>query len=76
MIRLLHETGARVRELAHVKVKEVDIEERIIWLYDSKTEPRPAFFSPETQEMLSQLRQSKTFWEGDLSPRMRGFVKW
>ena len=65
---MLYETGARVKELSHVKVRDVDIEERIIWLYDSKTEPRPAIFGPETQDMLSQLRESKTFWEGTLFP--------
>lgn len=52
MIRLFVETGARVRELANVKIDDVDLESNTIFLSDSKTQPRPAFFSDETKVLL------------------------
>jgi site-specific recombinase XerD len=48
IVRLLCETGAQVREIATLRVENVEIEDRIVWLMDSKTELRPAFFSIHT----------------------------
>ena len=67
IVRLLVETGARVRELANIKAEDVDIKESIVWLYESKTEPRPAFFSPTTKEMLETLSQTIE-WTGRIFP--------
>jgi len=67
-VRLLAETGARVRELAHTEAKHIDIDQCIIWLMDSKTEPRPAFFSPITRDLLIAYKKTKTFWEGKVLP--------
>lgn len=66
IVRLLIETGCRVRELSFVKVKDIDTDDGIIWLHDSKTEPRPAFFSKETAGMIEKLRDSNIFWEDDV----------
>ena len=74
IVRLLIETGARVREIANVKAKDIDIDERIIWLYDSKTEPRPAYFSPKTAEMLKSLRGSKVLWKEDVFPGVKAVM--
>ena len=63
IVRLLIETGARVREISNAKQDDVKITDGIIWLYDSKTEPRPAFFSPTTKEMLRNLQTAPMFWE-------------
>lgn len=52
IIQLLIETGARVRELANVSVADVRLAERTIFLSDSKTQPRPVFFSEETGMLL------------------------
>lgn len=52
MVRLLVETGARVRELSSVTVNDVDLDTSTIFLSDSKTQPRPAFFSDETGVLL------------------------
>lgn len=61
MIRLLIETGARVRELANVSASDVNAVDNTIFLSDSKTEPRPVFFSEETGMLmtlyLSQMNQ-------------------
>ncbi len=74
IVRLLIETGARVSEMANVKAQDIDIEERIVMLNDSKTEPRPAYFSPECQEMLKSLRQSKVMWKEDVFPGVRSVM--
>jgi integrase len=39
---------------------------------DSKTEPRPAFFSPETRDLFIQLKRTKTFWDGKVFPGVPG----
>jgi integrase len=52
MVRLLVETGARVREMANVRVDDVDLGANTVFLSDSKTQPRPAFFSDETRMLL------------------------
>ena len=68
VIRLLSETGVRVRELAHVEAKDIDVENYTLWILDSKTEPRPTFFSPETRDLIVELKNSKIIWEGVLFP--------
>jgi hypothetical protein len=39
-----------------------------VWLMDSKTEPRPAFFSIHTKTVFETPRSVKDPWEGDLFP--------
>ena len=48
LVRLLIETGARVNEIAHIKVGDVRIQDKTILLSHSKTIPRPVFFADET----------------------------
>jgi len=71
IVRLLIETGCRVRELSFVTGKDIDIDDGIIWLRDSKTEPRPAFFSPKTAGMLTQLQETSLFEEKELFPDVK-----
>lgn len=69
LVRLLAETGARVRELANVQAEHIDLDDNTIWLMDSKTEPRPAFFSSTTQEMLKWWKGGMVFaWTGSIFP--------
>lgn len=59
LVRLMAETGARVRELALVETKHIELEDYLVWLMDSKTEPRAAFFSPTTQQMIENQLKSR-----------------
>lgn len=68
LVRLMVETGARVRELAMIECKNIEIEDCMVWLMDSKTEPRCAFFSPQTQVLFESLKASSLLWEGKLFP--------
>jgi len=68
IIRLLVETGCRAKELACLQAHEVDVDEQTLYLSTSKTEPRPAFFSPTTQELFLQLKKKKGVWKEDLFP--------
>ena len=68
IVRLLHDTGARVREIASVEAEHIDLEDNIIWLMDSKTEPRAAFFSPKACELITALKQPNLIWTGPLFP--------
>lgn len=68
LVRLMAETGARIRELANIKAEDVDLAEGIVWITESKTVPRPAFFSPQTKEMLESLKQVHLVWEGNIFP--------
>ena len=61
IVRILVETGCRVKELACLQGRNVNIEEQVLYLSTSKTEPRPAFFSPTTQGLFLQLK--KKFWK-------------
>ena len=54
LVRLLIETGARVDEIAHIKVGDIRIPEKTILLSHSKTIPRPVFFSQETGIFLTK----------------------
>lgn len=56
--RLLIETGARVREVANVATGDIDLPNGMIWLKDSKTEPRAAFFSSETKQGFKRFLAS------------------
>lgn len=53
IIKLLVETGARVREISNIKRNDIDIEEMWV-IIQGKTEPRPVFFSPETQMLIKE----------------------
>ena len=68
IVRLLVETGCRAKELACLTGAEVDIDEQTLYLSTSKTEPRPAFFSPASQGLFSQLKKKKGVWKGELFP--------
>ena len=80
MVRLLFETGARINEIACIKWKDINPMERTVWLRTSKTVPRPAFISRETNLMLSRYRESDAFnftgddddleWEKNLFPNV------
>lgn len=48
LIRLLVETGARVNEIAHITVGNINFANRTILITFSKTVPRPVFFSQES----------------------------
>jgi len=52
IVCLLIDTGARVREVSRIMSRDVDLENRTVFLSDSKTEPRPAFFSKDTARIL------------------------
>jgi integrase len=70
LVRLLHDTGARVRELAKIEAAHIDIEDRTVWLMESKSEPRAAFFSPTTQVMIENLKRARRLrnWRGRIFP--------
>ncbi|WP_320040715.1 site-specific integrase [uncultured Desulfobacter sp.] len=48
LVRLLVETGARINEIAHITVGNVNFGKRTILISYSKTIPRPVFFSQES----------------------------
>lgn len=48
LVRLLCETGARIGEIAHIRVGDVKLHDKTILLSHSKTIPRPVFFGQET----------------------------
>ncbi len=54
-IRLLILTGARLREILHVKWENIDFDRGIIHLPDSKTGRRPIYLSSTAQTILSGL---------------------
>jgi integrase len=57
MIRLLIETGARIREVADIEWTHIDTNNRIIHLKDSKTQMRPIFYSEETGMLIDEYRR-------------------
>lgn len=67
IVRLLVETGCRAKELACLDAADVDIDNQTLYLATSKTEPRPAFFSPLARELFLQLKK-KVSWRGNLFP--------
>jgi integrase len=58
-VRLMVETGARVREIAQVTSIDVDPDKCMVWLRESKTEPRPVFYSTETGKVFDQVIRSR-----------------
>jgi integrase len=70
IIMLLHDTGARVREIAKIEAEHIDIKNRALWLMESKSEPRAAFFSPTTQNMIENLKRAlrRRNWRGRIFP--------
>ena len=69
LVSLLIETGCRARELATLKGADVEMEAGSLFLSDSKTEPRPAFFSRETYELMEKLkRKVGDRWNGKIFP--------
>ena len=65
MVRILFETGARIQEIACIRWKDVNMMERTIWLRTSKTVPRPAFVSSETNLLLNRYRDQDFNFTGD-----------
>ncbi len=80
MVRLLFETGARIQEIACIAWKDVSLMDRTVWLRTSKTVPRPAFISRETNSLLSRYQNTIEFnftgdddeaeWEKNLFPNV------
>lgn len=60
MVRMFIETGMRFSELMSIKWGHVKLDERMLLITDSKSEPRPAFFSPDTAERLAQWKKNRT----------------
>jgi integrase len=48
------ETGARINEIANIRVCDIKLKEKAILLSWSKTTPRPVFFTPETAIYLDK----------------------
>lgn len=59
LVRVLVETGARVNEIAHIKIGDVSLPKRTILITFSKTVPRPVFFSQETAVFIDRVFKSK-----------------
>lgn len=57
LVRLMIETGARVNEIAHIKVGDIRVKDKTILLSHSKTIPRPVFFSQETAIFMQKHLQ-------------------
>lgn len=55
LVRLMIETGARVNEIANIRVGDVQLDKGTILLGVSKTIPRPVFFSQETGIYIGQF---------------------
>jgi len=60
IIRILHETGVRVNELAQIRLKDIGTDPQKIMIGESKTQIRYVFISPNTASML-KCYVSKTF---------------
>jgi len=57
IVALLVETGCRARELSTLRGSDIEVENGALFLSDSKTEPRPAFFSRKTYELMVLLKK-------------------
>ena len=69
LVALLIESGCRARELAVLRGDDIDMVGGALFLSDSKTEPRPAFFSRETYELMERVkRQLGQRWNGKIFP--------
>lgn len=81
MVALLIETGCRAKELAVIRGGDIDMTGGSLFLSDSKTEPRPAFFSQETHGLMKKLRHKTgdVHWEKEIFPdvdRIKEIVTW
>ena len=59
-------------------VDDIDIENRTVLLRDSKTEPRPAFFSDDTKQMLEHFKGNmvhKRAWRDKIFPSVEQIQK-
>ena len=54
-IRLITLTGCRVSEITHLQWKEVDFDQRFLFLADSKTGPKPVPLATPAVEILASL---------------------
>jgi len=54
LIRLMCETGARINEIANIRVCDIKFKKKTILLSWSKTTQRPVFFTPETAIYLGK----------------------
>ena len=52
IIHLLLDTGVRVSELVNIKVRDIDVEERIIKVFGKGSKERFVFFTSKTKELL------------------------
>ena len=78
IVRLLIDTGARVREVSRIKAEDIDLENRTVFLSDSKTEPRPAFFSEDTARALLIYKERAEFdmkWRDRIFPSTKQVQK-
>jgi len=80
IVRLLHETGARVNELANVRISDIDFAGRCIKITKSKTRIRYVFFSEETNTLIMNHISTGLFQEdyslfGISSGRIQKVVK-
>lgn len=58
-IRLLLFTGARLREILHLRWENVDFGRGVLWLTDSKTGRKPIILNAPALAILSTLNQQK-----------------
>ena len=59
IVRLMTETCARVREIARIKTSDVNTHKHMVWLRESKTEPRAVFYSAKTNEFFKMVIRSE-----------------
>ena len=52
IIHLLLDTGVRVSQLVNIKVRDIDVEERIIKVFGKGSKERFVFFTSKTKELL------------------------
>jgi len=69
IVALLIETGCRAKEISNLKATDVNMENGLMFLSDSKTEPRPAFFSRESYRLMEMLKK-KGQWDGTVFPNV------
>jgi site-specific recombinase XerD len=71
LVALLVESGCRAKELEVLRGMDIDMPGGSLFLSDSKTEPRVAFFSRETYVMMEKLkRRMGRRWEGRIFPNV------
>lgn len=68
IMRLMIETAARVHEISNIIAENIDLDERIIWIVRTKTDPRTVIFSPYTRELLESYKLQHPKWTGKIFP--------